>query len=41
MSRNGLLVAGLAEEALAGPEHDWVDHQPDGVVEDPAGAEGF
>ena len=23
-----LLVAGLAEEALAGPEHDRVDHQP-------------
>ena len=25
---HGLLVAGLAEEALAGPEHDRVDHQP-------------
>jgi hypothetical protein len=23
-----LLVAGLAEESLAGPEHDRVDHQP-------------
>ena len=25
---HGLLVAGLAEEALAGPEHDWEDDQP-------------
>src|ERR1700716_999715 len=25
---HGLLVAGLPEEALAGPEHDRVDHQP-------------
>jgi len=24
---HGLLVAGSAEEALAGPEHDRVDHQ--------------
>ena len=25
---HALLVAGLLEEALAGPERDWVDHQP-------------
>ena len=25
---HGLLVAGLAEEALAGAEHDWEDDQP-------------
>src|SRR5262245_55955298 len=25
---HGFLVAGLAEEALAHPEHDRVDHQP-------------
>ena len=25
---NGFLVAGLVEEALASPEHDRVDHQP-------------
>ena len=25
---HGLLVAGLAEEALARPEHDWEDDQP-------------
>jgi hypothetical protein len=30
---HGFLVAGLAEEALAGPEHDGVDHQPQLVDE--------
>jgi hypothetical protein len=30
---HGFLVAGLAEEALAGPEHDRVDHQPELVDE--------
>ncbi len=30
---HGFLVAGLAEEALAGPEHDRVDHQPQLVDE--------
>jgi hypothetical protein len=25
---HGLLVADVAEEALAGPEHDWKDDQP-------------
>jgi hypothetical protein len=30
---HGFLVADLAEEALAGPEHDRVDHQPQLVDE--------
>jgi hypothetical protein len=30
---HGFLVAGLAEEAPAGPEHDRVDHQPQLVDE--------
>jgi hypothetical protein len=30
---HGFLVAGLAEESRAGPEHDRVDHQPQLVDE--------
>ena len=30
---HGLLVGGLAEQALAGPEHDWEDDQPQLVDE--------
>ena len=30
---HGLLVAGLAEEALAGSEHDWEDDEPQLVDE--------